>query len=300
MRKVFDVFLFFNELDLLELRLEMLYEVIDYFVITECEVTFSGKSKSLTFGKNLERFKKYLDKIIYNPVTLKDIEDLKDDNWKEFTTDFDKSTPHKSQGKRAKSLHKSLQREIRQRDSGIKGLYGIANDKDLILLSDVDEIPNPNIIHNLKGNDLDIPHYLNMKWYLYWTNNKVCESWFGTVAFNFEVLKGKSLDLLRYSSKDVTNVPGEIVEEGGWHFSYLGGQELIIDKLKAHPYQGRKSQISFILHKLGLRTFENTIKNNKDILLQNRKFEIVPIDEIFPDYLKKYDYFLEKYSILEK
>ena len=298
LRKVFDVFLFFNELDILELRLKMLYEVVDFFVITESDFTFSGKPKSLIFAKNLKRFKKYLNKIIYNPITLKDIEDLKDKDWKDYITDFHKSTPHKSGGKAAKGLHTSLQREIRQRDSAILGLIGKAENKDLILLSDVDEIPNPNTIIKLLNKDLDLPHYFNMKWYLYWVNNKVCNPWFGTVGFNFEVLKGKSLDLLRYSSKDIKNVPGEIIEEGGWHFSYLGGEEAIINKLEAHPYQGRRAQLSIILNKLGLRSIKNTIENNKDILLQNRKFEIVPIDEIFPDSLKKFNFFLKKYFIL--
>ena len=137
----------------------MLDDVVDFFVITECDFTFSGKPKSLIFAKNIDRFKKYFDKIIYNPITLKDIEDLKDKWWKDYTTDFNKSTPHKSKGKPAKSLHKSLQREIRQRDSAFLGLYGRADENDLVLLSDVDEIPNPNIIKNLIEKDLNIPHY---------------------------------------------------------------------------------------------------------------------------------------------
>lgn len=296
MKKVFDVFLFFNELDILELRLKMLDDVVDFFVITECDFTFSGKPKSLIFAKNIDRFKKYIDKIIYNPITLKDIEDLKDKRWKDYITDFNKSTPHKSQGKTAKRLHKSLQREIRQRDSAFLGLYGRADDNDLVLLSDVDEIPNPDMIKSLIGKDLNIPHYLIMRWYMYWMNNKVSEPWVGTVAFNFKVLKGKSLDLLRYSSKDIHNVPGEIVDQGGWHFSYLGGEKAIIEKLKAHPYQGKKAQISMFLNKVGLKPFFKTIGNNEDILMQNRKFEIVPIDENFPNFLKKHKFFIEKYS----
>ena len=66
--KIFDVFLFLNELDLLELRLETLYEVVDYFVITELFETFSGKNKPFLYEKEKNRYKKYSDKIIYNPV----------------------------------------------------------------------------------------------------------------------------------------------------------------------------------------------------------------------------------------
>ena len=50
--KLFDVFLFLNELDLLDLRLKTLYSIVDYFIITEINETFSGKPKSLIFEKN--------------------------------------------------------------------------------------------------------------------------------------------------------------------------------------------------------------------------------------------------------
>ena len=133
---------------------------------------------------------------------------------------------------------------------------------------------------------------------MYFINNKVCDPWFGTVAFNFEILKDKSLDLLRYSSKDKKNIPGEMVQEGGWHFSYLGGEKAILEKLRAHPYQGKKAQISMLLNKLGIRTLKKTINVNKDILLQNRKFEIVPIDETFPNLIRNNKYLIEKYSML--
>ena len=55
-KRIFDVFLFFNELDLLELRLKTLYPIVDYFIITELCETFSGKPKDLLFNENKERF----------------------------------------------------------------------------------------------------------------------------------------------------------------------------------------------------------------------------------------------------
>ena len=78
MKKVFDVFLFFNELDILELRLKMLDDVVEFFVITECDFTFSGKPKSLIFAKNIDRFKKYIDKI----TDWKNINELVPENFK--------------------------------------------------------------------------------------------------------------------------------------------------------------------------------------------------------------------------
>ena len=76
-QRIFDVFLFLNELDLLELRLKTLYPIVDYFVITEINETFSGESKSLIFEKNRERFKQFNKKIIYNPITKEQLIELK-------------------------------------------------------------------------------------------------------------------------------------------------------------------------------------------------------------------------------
>ena len=62
--KIFDVFTFYNELDLLELRMNILGDSVDYFVINEANITFTGKPKPLYFAENRKRFKKWEDKII--------------------------------------------------------------------------------------------------------------------------------------------------------------------------------------------------------------------------------------------
>ena len=65
MSKVYDCFMFFNELDLLEIRLETLDPYVDYFVISECDSTFSGIDKPYVFEKNKDKFAKFADKIIH-------------------------------------------------------------------------------------------------------------------------------------------------------------------------------------------------------------------------------------------
>ena len=106
--KIFDVFLFFNELDLLELRLETLYEVVDYFVITELFETFSGKSKSSLFEKEKKRYEKYSEKIIYNFVCRDKLEDLKKDKFLDYLSDFNGIVSYQNNGKSYKQLHKTL------------------------------------------------------------------------------------------------------------------------------------------------------------------------------------------------
>ncbi|AEF53548.1 glycosyl transferase [Marinomonas posidonica] len=285
-KKLIDVFLFYNELDLLELRLKSLYEFVDFFVITECEETFSGKKKELLFLKNRERFLKFEDKIIYNRVSNKDLAFLQSESgkFKKYITNFDVPHKHKHSNRPANILHSSLKREITHRDSAILGLVKIAKYGDIVFISDVDEIPNPNVVKSFRNKKIESPSYFEMKWYMYWVNNQVSKcNWYGTVAFEYSMLEGKSLDLLRYSSSDHKNVPGLIIKNAGWHFSYLGGADAISNKLDALPYQGLKAEISKFLNKISFGGWDSKLKSNKDILLQNRKFNVVEIDESFPE-----------------
>jgi len=295
-QRLFDVFLFLNELDLLELRLKTLYPIVDFFVITEVNETFSGKSKSLIFEKNKERFKKYNEKIIYNPITIDKLISLQQPKWRNYVSDLNKSLSYKHKGKPAKYIKESLKREISHRDSAILGFYDIANKDDLILLSDLDEIPNPEAISEAIRKKITTPHYFKMKWFLYWINNQVSEPWFGTVLFKFRNLKGNSLDNFRFASSNEIKVPGPIIKNGGWHFSYLGGIDAIIYKLKSHPFQGYKVLLALLLDKLKIRQLKNTIKQNKDIFFQNRTLSIIDIDETYPSELLKDKEFIKKYS----
>ena len=206
------------------------------------------------------------------------------------------SLAHKHNSRPAKKIQSSLKREISHRDSAILGFFKLALPDDFILLSDLDEIPNPRAIREIVRKKISKPHYFKMNWYLYWINNKVSQPWFGTVLFKFKDIKGSSLDNFRFASSKESIVPGIIVKNGGWHFSYLGGSDSIREKLLAHPFQGYKAQIAIFLDKLRIRSIKRTLKNNKDILLQNRKLSIIEIDETYPLALLSNKNFIQKYS----
>lgn len=299
-RRVIDVFLFFNELDLLELRFRTMYEVVDFFVITECTETFSGKPKEMTFAQNRSRFRDYEDKIIYNPISFQDLEYLKTPEWVGLQSDLERSLPYKHGGRPAKKLHSSLLREISHRDSGILALSKIAKPNDLILLSDVDEIPNPSAVKAIAISGILQPSYFKMKWSLYWINNRVKEPWVGTVAFNFAMLKGLSLDMMRYSSCEILNTPGPIIENGGWHFSYLGGSEAITTKLRALPYQGIRAELAKFLNFFRRKKWQTVLDRNADLLMQNRSMYFVPLDSSFPDAIYKMPDFIKTYARLNR
>ena len=111
--KIFDCFIFNNEVELLELRLNILNDVVDKFVIVEGSSTFSGKKKKSSFLKYKDRFEKWSDKIIYEFVDIPDCE-------------------------------VSWDREIFSRNYALT--LPIFNDDDIIISSDLDEIPNPDAI----------------------------------------------------------------------------------------------------------------------------------------------------------
>ena len=125
--KIFDCFMYFDEEIVLDLRLNVLNDYVDYFVIVESTFTHRGDTRKLKF--NHEKFKKFEKKIVYlvydeYPSNIE--EALNDDNHDE---------------KSRKYILNAAYRENGQRDFIINGLQN-ANDEDLILVSDVDEIPN--------------------------------------------------------------------------------------------------------------------------------------------------------------
>ncbi len=166
--KIFDCFMYFDEEVVLDLRLNILNDYVDYFVIVESTFTHRGDKRKLKF--DYEKFKKFKKKIVYlvydeHPSKIEEV--LSNDSHDE---------------KSRKYILNAAYRENSQRDFIINGLQN-ANDKDLILVSDVDEIPN---LENLDQNNIDNKIILfkqDMFYYkfnlrlpdLTWTGTKACK-----------------------------------------------------------------------------------------------------------------------------
>lgn len=285
--KIFDTFLFYNELELLELRLNTLDGLVDYFVITEASVTFSGKPKPLCFAENRSRFKKFDGKIIHNIIetTPNSFESFTPPN--DYFTLRDASYPHKSGGIPLLRLSIDFQREVFQRDSVINGLLGVAEPDDLIMISDLDELPNPAAVKQVIDSFIPGTIYnFCQKWYMYYFNVVCSNEWFGTRICDFATLKGRSIDLMRYHLESRPLQPGPVVENGGWHFSFLGGQQRVREKLAAYSYQGRRSKFFLqFLDKVFPHRIQRKIENNHDIFNTGRQFQTVQLDHEFPPYL---------------
>lgn len=276
--KVYDIFTFFNELELLEMRLNILGDVVDYFVIIECGETFSGKPKELVYAKNKQRFAKFKDKIIHYVVTNvpKSREDLQKRLESSKISYLDKeiiTNALTSDNVPEGQLH--WLKEFYQKESIKKALVKL-NDNDICFVSDVDEIWNPNLVLDYRKNDI---FKLRQIVYSYYLNNRSNEAWAGTLMTKFINIKNGCLNHLRTVSKTKYTY----IENGGWHFTNQGGADRIRKKLESYGHQEfNNDSIKSDL--------ENKISNNKDFV--GRKFKFWTDNENLPEYLKNHK---EKY-----
>jgi beta-1,4-mannosyl-glycoprotein beta-1,4-N-acetylglucosaminyltransferase len=213
---IIDCFIFFNELDILEGRLEYLYNKVDYFVIVEANFTFSGKPKPLNFMNNMARFKPYLDKILYFPYSY-DLSSL-DLTVKLEACDY--GSPH-------------WQLESAQREHIMKALQFFKDD-DFIMISDVDEIPSYNTIDIATGVVDKVADMFAVEQDLFYYNFKQRQlaPWYGTVITTNKFAKQQGPQWLR----DMRWACSRIYA-GGWHLSYWGTPAQIQTKIDSFSHQ---------------------------------------------------------------
>ncbi len=298
--KVYDCFTFYNEFELLELRLKSLWNMVDYFVIVEADRTHTNKPKPFYFWERQDEFKKFFPKIRHLPVEM--------------------NVPYKGVG--------DWSIENAQRDAIIYGLEDAAPD-DLIFISDLDEIPAPDIIQRLNANEelffnfvveppliktnaifpakilVSASEYLEksfvalaQNFHQYYFDRMSCEPWFGTV-----LTKRKNLTTPQKLRDARWTVP--FILNGGRHFSYMGGTERVINKMIS-IVDGNEFVVQSGGKLIDRRHVEESMANGTDVY--SRKED--PYEKFFPfdakkirlpglnEFLKKYPHFLrepEKY-----
>lgn len=211
---IVDCFPFYNEVDILLYRMTILDPVVDYFVICESTRTFAGYDKPLTYLDNSAKFKKFRHKIIH--VIQRDFDPAPADAWK----------------------NENAQRNFLE--NGIATLNDKLTNDDLILISDVDEIPNPAVLAALKKEELRLPPSniagLEMDFYYFnletrsagheriWVKAKIM-----TYGHYCYVLSRKP-QLCRFANT-------ENISQGGWHLSYFMSPRLIANKIRNFAHQ---------------------------------------------------------------
>ena len=276
--KIFDTFTFYNELDLLELRMNILGDVVDHFVINEATITFTGKKKPLYFAENKERFKKWEDKIIHHVL---------DDNNETLEKYWEGVPYHRSMMEdNIYQLPIHYQRACFHKDCAIYALLDHAHDNDIILTSDADEIANPEAIKSI-GEWFDPNnHYVLKGPVYYYYLNLLCEKeWMGTRVSTMKMLKTMSIDKLRQSHQDAWKV-----EDGSWHWSFFGDADTVRAKMDAYEHQ--ENNLPQFRDSMEERIQKGIDPFGRDYLYTP---QVVSIDDTFPEYIIQNQDKLEKF-----
>lgn len=222
--KVIDGFSFFNEVEMLKLRLNYLNEVVDYFVISECKYTHSGNPKPYYLDEVLEELPEDIRNKI---VRLKYEPDISNFNFPKNLTKCDFSSGH-------------WELERNQRNLITESLSQFFPN-DLLMISDLDEIPKKEVVEEYKeifenyvGKTLqkDFCAVTKCKMFYYNFNTFINENWPGTCFSTIETA-------LNQSSVSLYHQRGNFfpIEDGGWHFSTFGTVERIKTKIQSFAHQ---------------------------------------------------------------
>lgn len=274
--KIIDSFIFYNELDLLHYRLSILDEFVEYFILVESTHTFSGHKKPLFYNDNKTRFDQFNKKIIHIVVT-----------------DFPFKYPNINY-----NLQQQWQNEYYQRNCIQKGLSQVIqllNPDDVILTSDVDEIPNPSILYNLKNQTLEFDksnlNRLALDMYYYNLHYRIGEgsNWHGIKLFTIFAYNKIRLTFQQMRLWEHSN-PVPIIKNGGWHLSYFGDINFIIKKIDSFSHQEYNNN-----NYINTSSLQDKIKNGIN-LLNDTRLVYIPIEEN-TNLPYKHDVFLRDFFI---
>ena len=253
--KIYDCFMYFDEDVILDLRLNILNPFIDYFVIVESTFNHKGEKRKLKFDIN--KYKKFENKIIYlifdeEPSGIEKV----------FDTDNEGEVSRKL-------ILNAASRENGQRNFISKGLER-ANEKDLILISDVDEIPNLEKINWNTFKDQIVLFKQDMFYYklnlrlpdMIWSGSKACRKKYLKSPQWLRNVKDKKYSFFRldtlFSEKKYINI--KFINNGGWHFSNIKTAAEIEYKLKSYLHHRE-----FDLNPISESEIEDIIKNKQAI-----------------------------------
>lgn len=219
MGRVYDAFIFYNELDILEIRLHKLYPVVDRFIIVEGSKTYTGGDKVPNFAVNMQRYRRFWDKIEYVYV----------DDWPESEDPWE--------------------RERHQRNALFRK-NGSLSDDDFIILSDVDEIPSREAVARLRSapaNFYAFQQELSYFKFDYIHTSLLLHQKCCSIAIRKKAIGGLSGEQCRASRIEKvrgietglssTQAGINVFESAGWHASYLGDVDFVRNKIKNFSHQ---------------------------------------------------------------
>ena len=258
--KLVDCFMYFDEDLVLEIRLNTLNELVDKFIIAEATRDHAGREKKLNF--KIENFAKFKSKIKYLVI--------------------DDMPIHVQSNK--KNWHDNHIRDQFQRNSLARG-YKDCDSEDLIMISDIDEIPDPK---KIKEFDIKNKYACFMQKNFHQKMNllnKTIENWAGTKICQKKYLKSPQwLRNIKTKKKPFWKFykpkQPQIIWNGGWHFNDLKKAEDLSRKFKSGAHQEENLEEFTSIEKINTR-----MKENKDLLGRNYKYEAIEINKDYPEYI---------------
>lgn len=242
--RIYDCFTFFNEIELLKIRCEVLKELNPIHVLVEAPTTHTGDPKPLYFEENKHLFSEY------NIIHI--IADLPNNG-------------------------NTWDNENKQRDAIVIGLAD-AEDEDWVMVSDLDEIPDPEVVRMFIPEKMQVSA-LKMAHYTYYLNCLQCaDCWESSRLTTWQFLKSTTPNKLRVGGFKT------VMLNAGWHFSWMGGVDKIIEKFYAYAHTesctSQNVDRDAIIEKL--ETGESLWSQGN----KNDLWKFVPIDETFPKYIQ--------------
>jgi len=258
---IYDCFSFFNELELLEIRLHELSDVVDKFVLVEATRTHTGWLKPLHFSNHMYLFTDFLDQIIHvvvedMPITEEQIDASisgKDKKWIESKY----------------QVEDHWVRERFQRNAMMQALQD-CDPEDIIIISDADEIVRKSVVENIENMICEgsnaVEQYLN-SYYL----NLICTNmpWWGSKIIKRKYLNDQTPSEVRF------HTPASCyIEDGGWHYAWLGGADKILEKIESYAHQ------EFNVPEVAdINTIKRRLENHVDVLGRLYEYEVIELNE---------------------
>ena len=253
--RIYDCFMYYDEETILDIRFNTLDKFVDYFVIVESKNFHNGEERKLRF--DLNKYPKFKNKIIY---IQHDLSGLK----------LESVLQNDDEGEKSRKL--ILNAHIRENDQRNKIMEGLnsSNDNDLIMISDVDEIPN---LEKLDFNDIKNEVIMFEQNIFYYKLNRYLPNftWFGTKACKKKNLLSpqwlRNIKKSKYSFYRIDTffsktkyINKKYIKNGGWHFSNLKNSSDIELKLKSYLHHR-----DYEAEELGQNKIDALIKQNKTI-----------------------------------
>jgi len=258
--KIIDCFNYFDEDLILDIRLATLFDYVDKFIICEATLDHAGNKKKLNF--DIKKFKKYEEKIKY--IIIDDLPKVV----KKFK----------------KHWHPAHARDQFQRNSLVRGLED-CEPNDLIMISDLDEIPNPEKISDFKKED-KYACFVQSNFLLKFNLLNISEpKWYGTRMCRKKDLKSpqwlreiktRKMPFYKFYKPKFD----KFIYDGGWHFSSVKNADGIYKKLNSYSEQQWNNE-KF----KNIEVIKRKIAQKKDLFDRNYNFKVLKIDKTFPKYI---------------